>query len=312
MKEHFYLRGEGEFNRARRKAVIQEVLAKIRGYNIDLLCFEEIVSRLKLYNSVTIDRGVQDIPLDQIAGSCGRYIDFTRTFIPRRAGRSEQDRWQRVYVLAMSGQGFPPIKVFKIDQVYFVQDGNHRVSVARELNWQTIPAHVSELATVFTLKPNIQPDQILIKEECAVFLEQTRLHELRPEGDVVFTSPGGYNKLLKQIFALKLYLTQKKGEDVSMAEAVAEWYDHFYEPLICYIKQSEIMKIFPRRTADDLLVWIMARYARFSPNQPVMVPSPETAEAFVAHIDELSPLKLAKIRVEDGFKEAFGLDPVVD
>lgn len=310
MKEHFYLRGEGEFNRARRKAIIQEVIAKIRGYNIDLLCFEEIVSKLKLYNSVTIDRGVQEIPLDQIAGSCGRYTDFTRTFIPRRAGRSYKDRWQQIYVLAMSGQGFPPISVYKIDQVYFVQDGNHRVSVARELNWKTIPARVAELSTVFTLKPNIQPDQILIKEECAVFLEQTRLHELRPEGDVVFTSPGGYNKLFRQISALRIYLAQKKGEEALMADAVAEWYDHFYEPLIRYIRQSEIMRLFPLRTADDLLAWIMDHYARLSPDQTAVVPCQETAKEFLAHLDELSPLKLARFEVEDRFKEAFGLEDV--
>ena len=98
-----------------------------------------------------IYRGLQDIPVKNIVGSTGRYEDFTRRFLPRRSGKRDKERWRNIYTLAVTGKGFPPIDVYKIDQVYFVKDGNHRVSVARELGWKMIQAHVTELPSPISL-----------------------------------------------------------------------------------------------------------------------------------------------------------------
>jgi hypothetical protein len=70
-------------------------------------------------------------PLRNITGSTGRYEDFTRHFLPRSGDTRNKERWRNIYTLAETGKGFPPIDVYKIDQVYFVKDGNHRVSVER-------------------------------------------------------------------------------------------------------------------------------------------------------------------------------------
>lgn len=301
-----YMRSGEEFNRARRKAFVQDTIAKISGHNLDLLSFEEVVSKLKLRHKATIERGLQDIPLDQIAGSCGRYTDFTRTFIPRRAGR-DKERWRQIYTLATTGQGFPPILVYKIDQVYFVKDGNHRVSVARELGWKTIQAMVSELPTIFELKPDIRPDQLLIKEECAFFLNKTRLHQIRPSADVVFTVPGRYYRLLKQISVFKFYLSRQKGKDVSDTEVVVEWYDKFYKPMIKHIKISGVMKLFPHRTPDDLLVWMIDHQTKLRRKLELGEGGyVNEKREFLAYLDSLNPLKVAKLEVEDKLKEVFG------
>jgi hypothetical protein len=82
-----------------------------------------------------------EIPLDAIAGSVGRYADFTRSFLPRR--ESAQERWTRVRAAFDRVQDIPPITVFQIGDSYFVLDGNHRVSVARSLGATHIPAHVT-------------------------------------------------------------------------------------------------------------------------------------------------------------------------
>ncbi len=290
-----YLKSEDEFNRARRKALIEEVIAGLSGSNLDLLSFEEVVQKLRLRN--TVNRGLQDVPLKQIAGSCGRYTDFTRTFTPRRAGR-DKERWRQIYTLAVTGKGFPPIEVYKIDQVYFVRDGNHRVSVARELKWETIQAYVTELPTVFTLTPDAKPDDLLIKEECAIFLEKTRLHELRPEADITFTIPGRYNRLLRQISVYRYYLSKRRTDIPGRDETVVDWYDNFYAPMIARIKKSGVMKLFPGRTPDDLLAWIVEHQKDLRISEQVdKVGYVHDVQDFLAFIDKLSPLDVAKVEM---------------
>src|SRR5512139_6450 len=94
-----------DFQAARQRAAIQEVLARITGRPSELLSYEEVAEKLKL--RVRTERGMQHIPLDAIVGSVGRYSDFTRTFLPR--SDKDQDRWSRVKAAFMeSGTGLPP------------------------------------------------------------------------------------------------------------------------------------------------------------------------------------------------------------
>lgn len=117
-----------DFQSARQKAGMQEVLARIRGKSNQLLSYDDVAEKLKL--RARSERGIQHIPVDAIVGSVGRYTDFTRTFLPRRA--NDQQRWARVKTAMEEGAGLPPIEVYKVGGVYFVIDGNHRVSIARQ------------------------------------------------------------------------------------------------------------------------------------------------------------------------------------
>ncbi len=295
-----YIESEAGFETARRQAVWHDIIALLRGKNLQLLSFEEVVQKLHLKKTVYV--GLKDVPLKQIVGSWGRYADFTRTFFPKKV-HQEKERWRQIYTLAVTGRGFAPIQVYQIDQVYFVDDGNHRVSVARVLGWETIQAHVTELPTVFTLTPNIRPYELLIKAECALFLDQTRLHELRPKADVVFTELGRYDRLLKQIAAYQA----DKANALPYPNVVMNWYDKFYELLINQIKVSEIMKLFPRRTADDLLAWLgdhrqplgLAQYM----NEVGYV---REMDKFMPHLSRLSIWEVAKANVESRIKELLG------
>jgi hypothetical protein len=77
-----------DFHYARQKAGIQEVLARLTGRSTQLLSYEDVAEKLKL--QVRTERGLQNIPLDSIIGSVGRYTDFTRSFLPR--SNDDQDR----------------------------------------------------------------------------------------------------------------------------------------------------------------------------------------------------------------------------
>ena len=122
--------------------------------------------------------GVQDVPLDNIVGSVGRYKDFTATFLPKKSNMRE--RWSRIYALANSMEGPPPIELYKVGAAYFVGDGNHRVSVARELGAKSIQAHVVELPTTVPLRPNMTMRQMEAAEAYANFLDEDRLVARRP------------------------------------------------------------------------------------------------------------------------------------
>ena len=175
-----------DFQHARSKAALQEIMARLTGKSADLLSYEDVRRKLKARGRVA--QRLEEVPLDAIVGSVGRYADFTRSFLPRQD--SDQERWAKVKVAVTGLGGLPPIDVYQIDQAYFVLDGNHRVSVARQVGATHIQAYVTEVRTRVPLSPDVQPDDLILKGEYADFLERTRLDELRPEADLSVTVPG--------------------------------------------------------------------------------------------------------------------------
>jgi hypothetical protein len=187
-----------EFQSAHLRARMQGILARITGRSNELLSYEEVASKLKLQGRS--DKGIQTIPVEAIVGSVGRYTDFTRTFLPRRA--EDQERWANVKAATSdtAGREMQPVEVYKVSEVYFVMDGNHRVSIAMQEGQKAIEAHVIEIQTDIPLTPDIRPDELIIKAEYAGFLEQTGLNKTQEYVDLRITIPGGYQKLLDEIY----------------------------------------------------------------------------------------------------------------
>jgi nucleotide-binding universal stress UspA family protein len=243
-----------DFREARQRADLQEVLARLTGKSNALLSFEEVAQKLRL--AARTERGVQSIPVQAIVGSVSRYADFTRTFLPRRT--DDKERWVHVKTAFsdLKGTGMPPIEVYKVGDVYFVLDGNHRVSVARQEGWPYIEAHVIEVQTNIPLTPDIQPDDLIVKAEYADFLEQTGLATLRPDVDLGLTAPGQYEKLKEQIQVHRYFLVQDQQRPVTYQEAAADWYDQVYTPVAEAISERGLLRWFPNRTATDLYLWV--------------------------------------------------------
>lgn len=241
-----------DFHRARRQAAIETILARLSGKSADLLSYEDVRRKLKL--GVTASRGLRDIPLDAIVGSVARYTDFTRSFLPRNAGAVE--RWARVDAAMSSDRGVPPIEVYQIGDVYFVLDGNHRVSVARQLGFKTIQAYVIELPTKVRLKPTDRPDDLILKAEYADFLDKTDLLDLRPEANLEVSVPGQYRILEEHISVHRYYMGVEQRRPISYPEAVAHWYDTVYLPAAQTIRDQRLLADFPGRTETDLYIWL--------------------------------------------------------
>jgi len=241
-----------DFRRARRKAAFREVFTRLAGGRRNLLSYEQV--RDKLRAKETPGWKLEDIPLDSIVGSMGRYQDFTRDFLPLE--RADEGRWVRVKVAMDGAAGLPPIEVYRIGGAHFVLDGNHRVSVARELGASHIQAYVKEVETKVSLSPDVQPDELIIKAEQAAFLERTRLDETRAEADLTVTSAGRYDVLEAEIEAHRETLRQLGLAPASEPAVAESWFDRVYLPAVHSIRRISLLREFPDRTETDLYVWI--------------------------------------------------------
>lgn len=245
------LEARADWQRARQAANIEGILSLFGAPSRELIPFDEVQKRLRL--SQRNFRGLQDIPLDQIRGSVGRYQDFTGTFLPR--SEALRERWQRVGAVAIS-RGVPPVEVYQVGHAYFVVDGNHRVSFARQNGARSIQAYVWEFATPVGLSSEADLDEVFIKAEYADFLEKTHLDELRPEQNISFTTPGRYRLLLDQIAWYQEVIGHIDGTPCSWEDAVTAWYDILYTPAIQIIQQQGTLARFPGRTQADLFIWV--------------------------------------------------------
>jgi hypothetical protein len=243
-----------QWNQARRKAFWQR-LSNTLGLTkepLDLLSFEEVQQKLRLNQNAY--RGLQQVPLDRIVGSVGRYNDFTRTFLP--LVESDSMRWQRVAELQMEA-GLPPVELYKVGDVYFVKDGNHRVSVARQFDMKTIEAYVWEYESkVGGLPAAGDVEALIVRAEYRAFLDRTRLDVTRPDQQIVLTEPGMYPALELEIELYRQNLERIDGEPRSYHDAAAAWYDMVYTLAVDVIRQSGVLELFPGRTEADLYVWV--------------------------------------------------------
>ena len=246
-----------DFREARRKAAVEQVLANLKGESIALLNFGEVSQDLK---PTTMDElGLQEIPLDAIVGSVGRYQDFTRSFLPKTD--DDRERWLGVQA-HVRRHGLDPIKVYKLGDAYFVIDGNHRVSIARQNGGDTILATVIEVKTRVPLSAEDSPDAIICKARYADFLEKTNLDRLRPEADLMMAIPAQYTFLLEQIDAQRYRLSlDPSREEVAYEEAVTSWYDRVYAPLVQLIRGQGLALHYPELTETDLYVLVLKRRA---------------------------------------------------
>jgi nucleotide-binding universal stress UspA family protein len=242
-----------DFRRARSQAKLEQVMARLTGASTELLNYEEV--RQKLKGTRTTSRGLQDIPIDAIIGSVGRYADFTRSFLPRQD--ADEDRWAGVEAAMTDMAGLPPIEVYQIGEAYFVMDGNHRISVAKRLGATHVEAYVTELHTKVPLSPDVRPQDLVVKAEYAGFLEHTNLDKLRPDADLSMSLPGKYKELEEHISVHRYFMGIEQDREIPYEEAVAHWYDTVYLPVVQMIRENGILRDFPDRTETDLYLWIL-------------------------------------------------------
>jgi len=254
-----------DFYKARRRAQLQDIAATLRGESSRLLSYEEVRTRLQAVESSR--RFLADIPVDSIVGSVGRYNDFNRTFLPRN--NSAKQRWVNVEVQMTGLEGLPPIDVYQLGDVYFVKDGNHRVSVASQLGFASIQAYVTPVQSRVPLDSSLTAETLIVKSEYVHFLELTQLDKTRLQADLAdlsVTAAGKYDELLEHIHVHHYFMALERRqpddpedyvplEQVSLADAAADWYDSVFIPTSRIIT-DRLLEHFDNRTKADLYLWL--------------------------------------------------------
>ncbi len=240
------------WRQARRAAFVQDMKASLTQHPAHLMSFELVHQKLQLSDLRYV--GLQDVPLDQIVGSVGRYADFTRFFFPRQDNL--QERWQSVEQLRATGRALPPIELYKVGQAYFVRDGHHRVSVARQHGVSALTAIVWEFETHVPLEPDSDVDDLLRQAAHAAFVERTNVQHLCPGIQIKLTQPDGYEDLLREIKAHQRIFSRIEGREIGSDEAMVLWCDIRYTPVIRLIRQCHVPLHFPGLTEADLYLWL--------------------------------------------------------
>ncbi len=241
-----------DYRRARRKAFMRGVLSWFKRSDNALLAFDDV--RRGIHAQAQREGGLREVPIDQIVGSVGRYRDFDRAFLPRQI--QTRDRWESVDRAHLDGTDLPPVDLYKIGDTYFVKDGNHRVSVARERGQAFIDAHVIEVTAPAPVHSVEDLLDWMRDQDALSFYEKTHISELRPDARIELTLPGQYEKLLEHISTHRWYLGIEHKREIPYREAVASWYDRIYLPTIEAIRATDALRDFPNRSEADLYLWV--------------------------------------------------------
>jgi uncharacterized ParB-like nuclease family protein len=191
----------------------------------------------------TRNRGIQSIPLDRIVGSVGRYKDFDNHF--RFKQNIPSERLQKIREAMREGKLLKPVELFQIKNEYYVSDGNHRISAAKELGHNEILARIVEFI------PSEDTLDGFLYRERAEFADLTQL-----PAEITLTEVSQYDCLLEQISDHQEYLKREQGHPVKFQEAALDWYRTIYRPLVKIIKRERLVDSFPERTVADLYAYI--------------------------------------------------------
>ena len=252
---YIYRKALDDFRRARSKAALQRFWAGIQGRSLDLLPYDEISAKLRAVSQT--DRGIKQVPLKDIVGSVNRIQDFDRNFLPLRD--DDIHRWAGVKTAMTSplAKGVPPVSLYQLGDAYFVLDGNHRVSIAKEMGMETIEAYVMEVKTRVPVSSSLTADELILKTAYVNFLEDTRIDQILPGDDFSLHLVENYPLLKEHISVHQYYMGIENNRPISFEEAVLDWYETLYFPVVAMIESSGLHHAFRDLTLTDLYLWLL-------------------------------------------------------
>jgi hypothetical protein len=136
---------ENDFLRARRRQFLTALAHRLRGQRDSggLMPLDEVAGPLGWRGERHL--GLQTIRLDTIVGTVDSRRDFDRRFRP--TSNRVRYRWERLALAQRRGEAIPPIDVYRVGDLHFVNDGHHRVSVAAATGQKVIDAYVTQVLT---------------------------------------------------------------------------------------------------------------------------------------------------------------------
>ena len=281
MLDDITARVQADFARARSRAFLNDIFGFLSGRPKRLLSYDQVKEKLRIGGPIY--RGVRTVEIARIVGSVNRYADFDRAFLPTH--NRIANRWQNIDRAFYEDVGLPPVVLYKVGDVYFVVDGHHRVSVARQQGQEFIEAEVRECHVKVPVGPDLRPEDLEILGERVEFLERTGLDRLRPDAAVDVTIPDGYSRILEHIAVHRYFMGLDQQRDISDDEAVAHWYDTVYLPIVSVIRERNILREFPGKTEGDLYIWVLDHQHYLYDQGGHLSPPDVAAEQYVQRLE---------------------------
>ena len=216
----------------------------------NLKSFTEIQKEENAYNSVNL--GIKEIPLDKIVGSVEKYSYFDKNFVPKND--IVKQRWINIYVGYMMDSMLPPVILYKIKDDYYVYDGNHRVSVAKFLNFASIEAEVEEFLPTKDTK-----DKVIYREHM-FFEKETGIEE------IILSEPIKYKYLREEIESYTALLSKRRNRDFSLREGSEKWYKEVFLPIKGLLEENNIAKS-QKKNISDIFMFLLDHKYYLSKNE---------------------------------------------
>ena len=230
---------ENDFQRARRHQVLARLAQRLRREPDDvnlILPFDEVVAALGQRGERRL--GLQTISLDTIVGTVDSSRDFDRRFRPT-SGRV-RERWERLALAQRRGEPIPPIDVYRVGDMYFVQDGHHRVSIAIATGATTIEAYVTEVLTQLPPTGIRGRRDLLCKSYERIFRARVPL-TASAMARITVTDPWSYAELGEAVEAWGFRCMQDKGRFQDRAEVARHWYSEEYVPVVRMLRAADLI-----------------------------------------------------------------------
>ena len=216
----------------------------------NLKSFTEIQKEENAYNSVNL--GIKEIPLDKIVGSVEKYSYFDKNFVPKND--IVKQRWINIYVGYMMDSMLPPVILYKIKDDYYVYDGNHRVSVAKFLNFASIEAEVEEFLPTKDTKDKV------IYQEHMFFEKETGIEE------IILSEPIKYKYLREEIESYTDLLNKRRNGNLSLREGAEKWYKEVFLPIKGLLEENNIAKS-QKKNISDIFMFLLDHKYYLSKNE---------------------------------------------
>lgn len=183
-----------------------------------------------------VGRYDDEVPLDSIVGSVARSEDFNRAFRPRNRRSA---RLQTIRDLLDQGSYPPSIDLIRLGDLHFVVDGHHRVAVAVERNWVTIPARVRRVCTVAFARCCLRLVDLPASTAERRFLEQVPLPD-EVRRDARLDDPADWARLRDAAQAWGLRRQSTQGSTLCCThDLAAAWWREEVEPLVARIRRVD-------------------------------------------------------------------------
>jgi hypothetical protein len=228
-----------DFALARRRRALSKIVSRLRFEPDDvsvMLPFEEVVAALGRRSEH--DVGLQTIALDSIVGTVTRRRgEFDRNFRP--ASKGVRGRWESIATARRRGGAMPPIDVYRVGDMHFVEDGHHRVSVARALGDTHIEARVKEVRTEVGAGRGLRLRDLPLKRHERVFRERVPLAPTLRDR-IRLSDEWRYAQLATLVEAWGLRASHARERLLSRAEIAEAWFHEEYEPVVEVLSEAQI------------------------------------------------------------------------